>query len=588
MVSDDSESDNGDAAKAYFNLSLLPTSTASSSTSPTGSIGADATADSAPLGVVRSGGGTNAGTADSVASSGAIAFGELGMHTDGRQAHWWCSEVHALASRLRELAAMAPPPQSATIAPALRMESARAASSRLEVLRAEASALRVEASALRAEAEHRQSGGAMKESQEAARAVAVARLAARQSEAAVVAAAVSTSRIAEQRRVAQGRVAAADAIADAVAADADAAAKAARRQAEAFAGQVSALRAAWAKEARAAEAAEAESQRLVTACGNAEDLPAAQSRRQALEQQADGLKEACEQLTQSIEPLRLELAAASRGEKQREREARIDELERDCQRLIEETQEERSINAADQGLDLPYANVSFSELAKAQERNLGLLAEVREVRAKRDRTAGEFQAQQTKIDDERSRRESCKTDVQGLQEQLRWTKEAEGESQKEVEKKRTELKVLERTAADLEEAAKTAREKHQKVDALARKCVQARRKSEEAEALLGFRLQKAVAQMKDENKGDPIIRYLQSDKLGTGQASANVGEAKAPRERWLGGRSTAARDKLDDNLHDAEVSTTAGDESVAEGHDDQAPLRVSPMGRQGPMCTLDD
>jgi hypothetical protein len=554
MVSDDSESDLGDASSAAADLAAVCAGVRSSPREPScgskGSKGDDNEASEAA-----------AASTTLAASTGSEDSGNDAMDPDR-----WSLEVLALAERLARLASMTPggdaSPRAAPVACAAvatdllgdDLRCAEVAPTRLRELRAEVAAAQAEADtdeaqALLLEASARKAERTIEERLEAERAI-----------------------VEEYRaKVAKARNAEA-----AAAEEAESAAAAARKLSASLAAQTAALRVALGVEAKAAEMAEAKLAHLVSQRASTDSLPALQAKRQTLEGRVEQLQEACKQLSRIAEPLRAEVAALTCGggsSRVEVLEARLVRLERECSDF------QSSIDAEDAGMDASADKtaacakeeaVAAGLLSAAKQQNLDLIAKLKAARAGRDSAAVEAQRLPAVVATERERRANIRSHHENVKEQLEWAKEDQAREQAEVDRREENVTTLEHELVEVEQVNVETRERRRKLDASIRELVLARRKAEQHEELLGWRLQKTLEQYDVKKRSDPFIKCLQSSAIGgvgTSFYNKRAGFSKQLKHLGIGGRR--ARDAPSDGETsttgvDPDMSTVAGDESVSE------------------------
>eukprot|EP00929_Paragymnodinium_shiwhaense_P085745 TRINITY_DN4617_c0_g1_i1.p1 TRINITY_DN4617_c0_g1~~TRINITY_DN4617_c0_g1_i1.p1 ORF type:complete len:760 (+),score=271.86 TRINITY_DN4617_c0_g1_i1:137-2416(+) len=360
---------------------------------------------------------------------------------------------------------------------------------------------------------------------------------------------------------------------------------AAARRAKARAEALQALKKRLAEEVKAAEAAERKAKAAVAeaaaADADAKELPTLLEKRKKSEAEGMALEKACAQLSKQLEPLRAELGAADKSSKIEALKAKCVKLEGDVKDL------QQQLSSTDKGASTagaPASNKTIleaaeleAELALAKEANLKLVTEARSARIERDKQDARLKALKTQVASCREKQATSSMELRDLRQQVAWLEESMVSAKAEAELRRSELKELEKEQAEAEKAAVRTREKHQDVDAKTRGLLLAKRRAEENEAVLTWKLKQAVDKLAKERKGDPFIKGLQAGRLtakgrsaagpvaggGTGASTPTLQQGMPQRHLGMS-RSRGCPSTGEESANDAEVSTNAGEDSVAE------------------------
>eukprot|EP00927_Polykrikos_kofoidii_P049137 TRINITY_DN43260_c0_g1_i1.p1 TRINITY_DN43260_c0_g1~~TRINITY_DN43260_c0_g1_i1.p1 ORF type:complete len:800 (+),score=130.45 TRINITY_DN43260_c0_g1_i1:100-2499(+) len=351
------------------------------------------------------------------------------------------------------------------------------------------------------------------------------------------------------------------------------------------------LRDAVACEVRKAEESENMASRLMGSRANLQEIPDLVARRLSSERRAHSLREACERVLRLVEPLRDELNVVTRGTGTRVEaaEARVARLKTTCKELQAAEEAASSKGAIVQIVSISSASVMEADLKDAKQRNTRHLAEVREARSNRDRIAMRLQTLREEVLATQESLIICGDERDGMEDQLLLLRGAEDAARREVESRREHLDDLDRQRREAEQVAAETRDRHREVEATTRKFIQERRRAEEAEARIERRLQQTVSQLEKERKSAPFIKILQQDRLlatqgGASGSSAGMGVGGCASGGGSGGpwcRNSRAKlgaaSRLppprghrggcqpEDDGHDGEATTTAGEESMTEG-----------------------
>jgi hypothetical protein len=359
----------------------------------------------------------------------------------------------------------------------------------------------------------------------------------------------------------------------AAAGEAESAAVAARTAKDTLTKQTAALQISIEAEAKAATAAEVELARLDSQRSSAAQLPAMQTKRRTFEGRVEQLESSCTQLSRALEPVRAEVAAltcvggSSRVEVL---EARVARLESECSQLQDSINSEDAAKEASADAAAAIAEEAAAAAVKQQkDENLMLISKLKVARSGAKLPLWQLSNLQAEVATAREKCETIRSHHEHVRYQLHGAEEDNRRETAQVAQRQASVDALNQDVQVAEQVAIEKKEKRQKLDKKTRELVLARRKAEQNEDLLGWRLQKTVELLDVEKRNDPFIKCLQSSALGGVGMLFNKQRAAAKSVKYLGGRRGL---KLGDAPSDGETSTTgvdpdmsiAGDESVSD------------------------
>lgn len=286
-------------------------------------------------------------------------------------------------------------------------------------------------------------------------------------------------------------------------------------------------------------------------------LPELRKRRKAAEAMTSAAEDRLKEAQGSSEQLKLEMKSVKESADARAKPlaARLLQLEAECRELSQRHSDSESATRAKAEAEAAE-RVLKDELQEAQARNRELLPLARKAKMARESTKSNFLELQEQVASLKASLSQAEDEGKDLSIQLEQQEQSEALAREEVDRLVSLIKESEKQVQDSEDAAKRDRAQQAEVEAKKRGLQLAKRRAEEAAAVLEWRLQKAAMQLEKEKPANSLVKCLLSGATGTNPVGLGL-QRKAVCKRFSRLSSSAGSD--------AELeSTTAASETHAE------------------------